>query len=398
MTSRSIGSNALALTGARIVSAGAALVTSVVAARSLGASDFGSLVAIVALAFVANTFVTFGTDTLVVREAAIDSTTTEVASSIGLQLSIAAPLMLATGVAVAAGANTSLAIAAIGLLPGVWSTTALAALRGRERMDLAAAAHVVGAVVAVFGALVAAVLEAGVPGFVASVVAASAATGLTAFTLARRVLLASWRPDISGTTWKRAAPFASMVAATAVATSSGILSLELLGAEEATGHYGAATRVSEGLRLLPAAFFGAAFPAMARSVHRTDGYAKTVARITTATLVLAGVIVLFAAPIVDVLYGGFDSSVAGLRVLAIGLVPVVFRLRWSFELIADGDERSAAHISIVSAVATLLLTMAAAVVAGSGLVAAATVAGLCLHAGLLWLRTRRSADVAGVSE
>ena len=394
MTSRTIGSNAVALAGARVVAAAGALATSIIAARSLGPSDFGSLVAILASAFVANTLVTFGTDTLVVREVAIDSATRETGESLGLQLVVAVPLTLAAGSAVAFGASEALAIAAIGLLPGVWSTTALAVLRGRERMELAAVANIVGGCVAVAGAFIAAANDATVSGFVVAFVCGLTSTAISASVLASRLVTGSLRPTFARSTWRRAAPFASMVAATAIAASAGVLALELFGAEDATGHFGAANRVGEGMRLLPAAFFGAAFPAMTRSVHHTDAYAATVVRVTAATISLAVIVAATAGPIVEVLFADFDGSVTPLRVLAVGLIPLTFRLKWSFELIAEGDERGVATASAVAAAVTVLLAVGAAVLAGPTLVAIASVTGIAVNAGVLRLRKQRSETVA----
>jgi len=397
VTTRSIGSNALALAGSRFISATGAITASVIAARSLGPSGFGSFVAIIALAFVANIVVTFGTDTLVVREVAVDPATEEIGESIGLQLAIALPLILATAVAVTLGASGALMIAAAGLLPGIWSTTSLAILRGRERMELAAVANIVGAAVAVGGAAIAAANEAEVAGFIATSVCGLTSTAMVAVALTRRLVSTSWRPSLSTWTWRRAAPFASMVAATAVASSSGVLALEVFGAEDATGHFGAANRISEGMRLLPAAFFGAAFPAMTRSVHLTETYSRTIVRITVATAVLITIVALVAEPMVDTMYGDFDGSVRPLRLLSIGLLPLLFRLKWSFELIAHGDEKAAANASIVAAGVTVVLATTAALVGGPTLVATASVVGIGVHASVLGLKRRKNAGVAGAS-
>jgi len=56
------------------------------AARSLGGSLFGVFVAVVAAGFVANTIVTFGTDTLVIRSTAEGEGVVEAQRSLGVQL------------------------------------------------------------------------------------------------------------------------------------------------------------------------------------------------------------------------------------------------------------------------------------------------------------------------
>lgn len=384
-------SNTFSLVAARLVSAAAGLIVSVMVARRLGVGDFGSYVAVVAGAFVANTLVTFGTDTLVVRDVARHEASPEVGASLGLQLLVAAPIAVAAAIVVGLWGDQAapLGVAAVGLIPGVWATTAIAVLRGRERMDLAAVATSAGSLSAVGGTVVAAAADAGISMFVAAVVGGQIVGAAVASVLARRESAASWRPTLDLSTWRRAAPFAVMVGATAIAAGSGVLALEFLGTEAATGQYGAANRLSEGLRLLPAAVFGAAFPAMARGVHRRPDYRREVRTVMAGTVALAALTIAVAGSVVGWLFGDFAETAATLRVLALGLIPLTLRLRWSFELIAEGGEAIVARLAVVAALVTVALVSLAAT-SGPTLVAAAGVTALTIHAALLLRWHRRS--------
>lgn len=391
MVRRSIAANAAASIIARVVGAAAGLATAVVAARDLGTGAFGTYAAAVATLFVLDTLTTFGTDTLVVRDVA-SGRADAVSRSLGLQLAIAAPLALAGAVLVATGPGRPFGIAALGVVPGVWSTTALAVLRGRERMDLASVATVGGSLAALALAVAAAIGGGDVSTFVGAVVAGHVVSAVLAVALARGPGPGRWRPRIDRRFARATVPFALMVAATAVATMSGVIALELLGDDADAGTYAAAHRVAEGLRILPAAIAGAAFPALVATLdHRPIRLAarRGLALVTAA----AAVVVVGAGPLIDVIYDGYGDSADVLRVLAIGLPVLALRLHWSFELLAAGAEDAVAAVAVVAAAVTVIATVA---VAGTGPLAVAFVgvAGLTAHAGLLWDLRRRTVTIA----
>ena len=384
MPRRSIGFNTLALVGSRVVAATTSIVVAVAAARDLGPEDFGTFVALIVALFVANTVVTFGTDTLVVRDIATGAHGREVATSIGLQIRLASLIfVVAAAITATGGGSSALLVAALAVIPGVWSTTALAVLRGVERMDRAAMATTAGSCTTVVAALFVAGGDGDILAFVSAVVGGQTVTAVVSTWLARASSTAVWKPTFDSSAWGRAAPFAMMVAASAIAAGCGVLALEIFGGETSTGHYGAANRISEGLRLLPAAVFGAAFPAMNRGVHRDPAYAAAVSKLLVAVGILSAIVIVFAGVIVDVLYVDFEASTSILRILALGLVPLTLRLKWSFELIADGGEALAARLSVIASIITVVLASAATVV-GPRSVALATVFGLSCHALLLW--------------
>lgn len=397
MTSRSIPANATALVSARVFMAAAAIIVAAVAARQLGEEGFGTYAAVVIAGFLANTVVTFGTDTLVVRSLARGEDHTDIRRSVGLQLSIVSVIVVAAaiGVAVVGERAIPLLIQAAGLVAGVWATAAGAVLRGRERMDLTAISTTAGALVTVAGALVAGSVDGSVGAFVLAVVIGQVVAAISAVALATRLMpmstrLLAWSPTFDLTFWTDARPFATMVGASAVAASVGVLSLQLFGNNINTGHFAAANRVAEGLRLIPAAAFGASFPAMSRQVHLTARYANGVKVLLVATTAVAALTVLWADPIVDVVFDDFEEAAQILRILALGLVPLVIRLRWSFELIAEGAQDAVAHLAVSAAAVTVILCIVSAIRWGPTMVATSTVIGLTFHAVSLWHLRRRT--------
>jgi len=401
---RSISTNAVALIAARIGAATGSIVVATIAARHLGESAFGTYAAVVVGGFVANTIVTFGTDTLIVRSTARDRSNSFVRESIGLQLSLVALMLGSAGLSVVVfgGKAVPVLVQAVGLLPGVWATAATAVLRGRERMDLAAVTTVVGALVGVFGAVVARTLDSSVTGFVAAAVVAQFIVAGMAVALATRVQQPhggsrAWSPSFGRTLWAKARPFAGMVVASTAAASAGVLSLKLVGDDLATGQYAAANRIAEALRLAPAALFGAAFPAMSRGVHLTTRYRSGVRLLVWVMAAASITTILLADRIIEVVFAGFEDSSVLLRILAIGVLPALARLRWSFELIADGAERLVARLAFVAAAITVVLSVASATVWGPKMVASAFVFGLTIHALLLWDLHRRTIVLAQTS-
>ena len=120
MRSRSIPSNAAWLLSGRLGTAGAAVVVAVIAARDLGEADFGTYAAVLAAGLFANTFVTFGTDTLVVRSVAAGAADDAVRPSLGLQWLLAAPLIVVgLVVALLVDSGAPIALQAAALAPGI---------------------------------------------------------------------------------------------------------------------------------------------------------------------------------------------------------------------------------------------------------------------------------------
>lgn len=385
MGQRSVSVNTLALLVGRTVSAGGALLVAGLAARSLGDSRFGVFVAVVAAGFVANTIVTFGTDTLVIRSTAEGEGVAEAQRSLGVQLPLAGVLVAcAAVVATVVGASAGpLLLQALGLLPGVWGTASGSLLRGRQRMDLVALSIGVSSGATVCLAALAYWQAMGVGGFVGSGVAGQVAGAATMSFLAGRTGGAAWIPALRTANWSRARPFAVMVAASGVATAAGVVALQMQGTAIDTSHYAAAHRISEGLQLLPAAVFGAAFPAMSVGLHRTREYLIALRWLVTGSAVVTAGVVVFASPVIGGVYNGFGPSVGVLRILSMALLPLLARLKWSFELISEGHERAVARVASLAASLTVISCLVAATRWGPRAVAASMVGSLMAHAAIL---------------
>jgi len=390
VTRRSIPANTLALILARVFAAVMSLIVAGIAARQLGEAGFGTYAAVLIGGFLANTIVTFGTDTLMVRATSQGGDNRIVRKSIGLQLAIVSVFVVAAAVTTAFLGQRAmpLLVQSVGLVFGVWATASNAILRGRERMDLASMATSAGAVVGLAAAIFANAADGTVTAFIAAGVAGQVVVAALGTLFASRSGRThgwqhTWWPRWSREVWAEARPFAAMVAATAVATSVGVLSLKLAGSDIATGQYGAANRLAEGLKLAPAAVFGAVFPAMTRGIHLRRRYISALRYLSASVVALIALTVMFADQIIDIAFGDFDQSATLLRILVLGLIPALVRLRWSFELIAAGAEREVAVLAFVGAAASVVLTFGAAILWGSTMVAIAFVSGLVIQALLL---------------
>jgi len=361
MPARREPANAAALLAARIVGALTSLLVVAVSAHRLDVGDFGLVASTMAGGFLANMFVTFGTDTVITRAVAAgrDDARAVVFDSLRLQLGLASALLAVAGVAVLLGARGIILVQATALVPMAVVTVAGAVLRGAQQMGRllgAVAAGAVGTILVLF-----AVLEATVEPWV-PIVALAVGASITAV-VSTIFALRSIRPEAAssqvGRLVRETAPFAAMVVLAGVGTQGGLLLVEFA-SDETAGGYGVAVRLVESARLVPAAAMGAFFPAMLSGLHGTDRYRRWrrwlfayAAAATIALLTLAG-------PINRTVFDDQPDGAALTRILALGLVITVARLALSFELIADGRERV---VLIGALVGTLVMTAAALAVA-----------------------------------
>ena len=387
-----VPSNALAVFTARVVAAIALTALVAIAAHQLDTADFGLVVSTMAAGFIVNTVITFGTDTLITRSvAAGDSDAAELTrASLRLQLTAATVVATAGVITFAAGAPAVVAIEALTMLPLAVVTVASAVIRGVERMHHLFTASTAGALVSLVVVLVGFSIEVNpvVP------IGARAIGNVV-------VAVVIWRAAARHFDWRggrlalaplarRAAPFAAMVVLAAIGTQAGVLLVEFLG-DEPTGGYGAALRLFEAARMVPAAVVAAFFPAMVGGLHRSPRFPRWRSGLVGYTIA-ATIALLIAAGLIDRWI--FDSQPSGptlSRIVALALPLTVARLLLSFEAIADKRE----NIVVASAAAgtIVLLAVGAALVSslGATAVAAAQVAGVAAAVAVLVVARARSA-------
>ena len=146
----------------------------------------------------------------------------------------------------------------------------------------------------------------------------------------------------------------------------GVLMLSTLGTETQTGWYAAAARVIEPLKMLHFAVLGALLPALAYLTASTVDRQQThiaahVFRRSLVFLLLVsvcaiGIIILFAQPIVTLLFGAsYAESASLVQILALSLIPYTFSASLSVRLVTQSKERRVMWATAIGLLAAFLL-------------------------------------------
>lgn len=375
--------NAVALFAGRVV--GATVMVGVVslAAYRLDGAQFGIVASTMAAGFLANTLVTWGTDTVITRAIAAGRADAGAiaGASLGLQLGAVTVLVAAALVAVAAGADIALLVQAIALVPLAVLTVTAAIVRGRQRMGRLLLANAAGAAATALAAIgLFRVDEAAwVPIAATGLGAGVSAVVLLVFTASA---IERSRRSIAVALVRESGPFAAMVVLAAVGAQVGPIVVELAG-DESAGGYGVAVRVNEAARIVPASAMAAFFPAMLSGLHRTERYRRWLRLLVGYAVGATAVLVAFAEPLNRIVFDHEPGAAALIRILAAGLLITVVRLALSFELIAAGRERAVVRSALAGAVITVAGGFAVASWAGTQGVAWAQLAGLVAATALL---------------
>lgn len=391
---RRIERNAIALLLARVAASVAMTAVIAISAYRLSIEDFGLVTSTLAAGFLVNTVVTFGTDTLITRSVAANGRAAGAIASASLRLQLALSVLIAgvAGVAVLLGAPLVLLVQALSLLPLAVVTVAGAVLRGRQEMEPLLGAALLAGVVTLGSAVIGFSIGSGPLVPIVSIAAGAVVSAWWLGRRARRHIDPSSQPLAFRQLLRDTAPFAGMVILAAIGAQGGLLLVEFL-ADEPTGGYGAAIRLAEASRLLPAAVIGAFFPAMMSGLHHTDRYRHWM-RLLGLYALVATVALIGAAGVLN--RWVFDSQPDGallIRVLALTLGLTVVRLSLSFEAIADDRERV---VLLSAAAGTAILLIGGAIAAGpagAAGVAWAQVAGVAAAVFVLAV-SRRSASTS----
>lgn len=399
---RRVGLNSIWILGARALSQLLLLVFSILIARSLGETGLGQYAFIASILFLGNVATTFGLDTMIIRELAHPAgrigpgsgglLTTALLIQLGLTaLFIAVVWVLAVTLPNQTPETAAaLRLASLSLLPLAFSTIYSAVLRAYERMDLYLVFNLVTALIMVGGAFAVLRPGGGLVAIAGVLVIAQTGGALAAGSMAHMALSDfHWRLSTPTTDFVRSVIGVGLVLALLMVAGvlyqrMAILVLSLTEGDAVTGWYSAAARLSEALKLLPAAFFGAIFPVMSRanaggrllsgttpiSAHPSSPgnpsetvepagaahavYERAFAYLVFGMIVLAIVSSALAGLIIPLLYGaGYEPAIAALRILVWGLPFTVIAVRLSFDLVSAGQDRAA----LLAMSVTLLLTL-----------------------------------------
>jgi O-antigen/teichoic acid export membrane protein len=331
---RRVARNAAVRMAGEVVAKLGSLAFFVTMARQLGTHGFGefqfALALTGALAFVAG----FGTDNLIAREVARDRTRAggllADAAAIkvlggALMLGVAA-LIVNLGDYTAEG-RAAVYVVGVGSLCEVIVKSWHAVFQGHERLELVSATLIVQRLVT--AAVGIAVLLAGGGVVAAAVVYAGGAllSVLVAEGLLRR--LGVRRASLAASRWlplmRAGVPIGLISLLMILLLRIDVTMLSFLADTAAVGIFGVAYRLVEATQFIAGAMAMAVLPWLARATAAARGYRLGLKAVTAVLLPLGLVFVLFARPIVTILYGhAFDRSVLPLQLL--GMITLLYGL------------------------------------------------------------------------
>ncbi|MEM8863694.1 MAG: hypothetical protein AAGD96_35745, partial [Chloroflexota bacterium] len=98
--------------------------------------------------------------------------------------------------------------------------------------------------------------------------------------------------------------------------------------------------------------------------------------------------ILVSGPLISILFAGYAPSIPVLQIMLLGLIPFLFRLRDSFELITQGHERPVLWATSITVLLAIPLTTTAIWADPLHGAAGSVVATLVIHALALGLAKR----------
>ncbi len=397
MNTALIAKNSVWLFAGRITTAALNLLLTVIVARTLGEAGFGQYTFIISLAYLGNTATTFGMDTLVMRSVAAQEPDApdQATAALWLQLAFSALYILVIGIGSLfwQTPQVPLIVYLLILLPLAFGTVFSAILRGLERMDLHAIYTLTQAILQTAGAWL--VLQSSpqlLSLVVVLVVGQLGATCLAGWFVRRGPIRMVWQPvsaDLLKRTYQTGWVLALIALLATLLAQLPILALSFFSDDATLGQFGAANQLINGARLLPAALFGALFPAMVRGDNRDPRYTQIFWGLVALFSVGIGLGIVLAGPLIRLLFAGYTASIPVLQIMLLSLLPFLFRLRDSFELITQGHERPVLWATAVTVAIAIPLTIIAIWIAPLQGAAASVVIALIIHAVLLAIAKKR---------
>lgn len=401
--------NTIWLAGGRVASQLMAVGLTVVLARGLGTAGFGQYAFVGAVLVIGNVITTFGTESYLVREIAGRRADLArlLATALRLHLVLSAGFVLVVMVGAGWLPNrtdelvAALRIFSLSLFPLAFASVFSAALRGAERMDLAAILGVGTAALQTIAALSAVLTGAGLRVLVFYLFLAQVAAVALGWFLCRAAqpgftLAGPASPAAIVSLLKRIWPFAILAGLPLVSQRIGVLLLTLIAGDAPSGWFAAAGRIVEGLKLTHHAFLGALLPLASRlgAAGPNQWLAGLVQKSRIALLALgvgaAIVASALAAPIVGVLYGAeYHPAVTALRILAWTLLPYAIAAPTALALVSTGHERAVLRAGSVALVTTVSLGVLLIPMVGVNGACIAVMAGEVLRSALLWFESGR---------
>jgi O-antigen/teichoic acid export membrane protein len=393
---RRIARNAIVRIAGEIVAKIASLAFFVTMARHLGTTGFGefmfALALTSALCFVAG----FGTDDLLGREVARDrSRAPRMLADAAAVKAIGGTLALVAAVAVVNvgdygwEARAAVYVVGIGTALEVLCKSWFSVFQAYERLDLISACLVLQRTLTAAAGIAVLLLGGGVVGAAACYAGGALVVLLVAEWWMRRLGVRRPKADRSG--WRplvRAGfPIGLIGLLLTLLLRIDVTMLSFLSDSATVGEYSAAFRLIEATQFLGWTFAGAMLPWLARgSVELGRGYALALKALNGLLAPIGLAFVLFAAPLVQQLYGSrFDGAIVPLRLL--GALTVLFGVNAFASTLLIARDRPGAYTRVVAPMVIVNIGLNAVLIppyGAGGAAFAATVTSALLAGLALW--------------
>lgn len=163
-------------------------------------------------------------------------------------------------------------------------------------------------------------------------------------------------------TWKQlnriflAGSYISMaIILTTVFQRLGVLTLSFVSTDVDVGMFNAANKIIEGIKILPAVFYGALFPSMVKGGKSFQLEMKGVRYLFYAMILLSIGGYLLSDLIISSIFKGFEKSNALFKVLILGVVPFMLRQFCAFRFIAASHDKEVFFVSLTTLVLALVV-------------------------------------------
>lgn len=353
-TTRRIASNTLLLLGVNLSGAVLGFLIAVIIGRGLGVEELGRYSLVMAWTFGLGIFAEFGLNTLITREVARahdradEYLTASLIAKTTLSLAFVAALCLAApGIANDNSSIIALQLGSILIWLNALYGSFTAVFRAFEHMQPILMLNVGGLALQLGGTIWLVASGGDILSVIAVAVVAQAVQTIGALVFVRLFLGLNSLAQINSVLIKQmlhaALPFAFAGIVGAIEARANLVLLGMLQNEKSVGLYSAASRLTEAAKLLPNAFFGAAFPAFAAMGANSDDYFHGARRaIFFFSLFAAFTLSTLAAFILQISFGvAFANAQPTLVILAWSLVPGLVNGLTMLFLYARGKENYA---------------------------------------------------------
>jgi len=358
---RSIITNSIWLLIGKIASVLFNLLITLMIARTFGESGFGEYSFLLAYTSIALVVSTFGMDIYVMRVVAIqdnNSISTAVIGSLIIQITLAILMIFGTIIwSVFSGSEIQsmevLWLFLLILIPSAFGTVLNGILKGMEKMGyyviyllvdltiqvicihffLSEISNISSLILILLIARLAAVLLAGFFVWLKT-------------SINWQFILPSWSQFKN---ILQAGSYISMAIILAtIFQRLGVLTLSYFNTDADVGVFNAANKIIEGMKILPAVFYGALFPSMVKGGEHFR-LKKNGIRYLFIAMVAVTIVGYFSSElIIAIIFEGFEKSNALFKILIIGVIPFMLRQLYSFRFMASGKEKEVFIISLIS--------------------------------------------------